>query len=218
MDPGVRTFMTTYDIDGFYTEWGEGDMKRIFSLCLFLDKLISKVDSEHMKKLHGKKGRRKQRNHRKAIKRLRAKIKNEITELHKKLSTWLCSNYKVILIPKFEVKSMSQRKNRKIRRKTVRQMACWSHYYFRQRLKDKSELFNDCNVIECDEAYTSKTCGYCGIINTKLGSSKVFKCKQPNCPQRHFCSDRDIHAARNILLRYLTRNNIDCNQNSSQKD
>ena len=24
MDPGIRTFMTWYDTNGFYTEWGEG--------------------------------------------------------------------------------------------------------------------------------------------------------------------------------------------------
>ena len=63
-------------------------------------------------------------------------------------------------------------------------------------------------MIECDESYTSKTCGYCGVINDKLGSSKEFKCKANTCPQKHLSSDRDIHAARSILLRYLTRNNI----------
>ena len=94
MDPGVRTFMTTYDTSGFCTEWGEGDMKQFFSLCLFLDRMISKVNGKEMKNLHGKKGRRKRRNLNKAVERLRTKIKNKIAELHKKMSTWLCSNYK----------------------------------------------------------------------------------------------------------------------------
>ena len=134
-------------------------MKRIFSLCLFLDRLISKVNGKEMKNLHGKKGRKKRRNRKKAIERMRTKIKNKIAELHKKMSTWLCSNYKVILIPKFNSKAMSQRKGRKIHTKTVRGMLCWSHYKFRQRLIAKSELFSDCKVIECDESYTSKTCG-----------------------------------------------------------
>ena len=69
-------------------------------------------------------------------------------------------------------------------------------------------MFKDCKVIECDEAYTSKTCGYCGTINYKLGSSKVFKCKHEDCPKKFISSDRDILAARNILLRYLSRNKI----------
>eukprot|EP00122_Pirum_gemmata_P001718 Pgem_evm2s1549 len=73
------------------------------------------------------------------------------------MSTWLCKTYKVILIPKCHTKAMSTKKGRKIGTKTVRGMLCWSHYKFRQRLIAKSELFNDCNVIECGESYTSKT-------------------------------------------------------------
>ena len=63
-------------------------------------------------------------------------------------------------------------------------------------------------MIECDESYTCKTYGYCGVINDKLGGSKVFKCKQEHCQQKLIGSDRNIHTARNILLHYLTRNNI----------
>ena len=51
----------------------------------------------------------------------------------------------------------------------------------RQRLINKNELFSHYNVIECDESYTCKTCGYCGLINDKLGGSIVVKCKQENC-------------------------------------
>eukprot|EP00122_Pirum_gemmata_P007407 Pgem_evm1s6799 len=69
-----------------------------------------------------------------------------------------------------------------------RKMLCWSHYKFRQRLQliamAKSELFNDCNVIECNESYTSKTCKYCRVINSKLGSSSVFIPKQNQRQQK----------------------------------
>ncbi len=53
-------------------------------------------------------------------------------------------------------------------------------------------LFKDCKVIECDEAYTSKTCGYCGTINYKLCSSKVFRCKHEDCTKKLVKSDRDV--------------------------
>ena len=69
------------------------------------------------------------------------------------MSTWLCSTYKVILIPKFQGKDMSKRKINSKNSKTVRGMLCWSHYKFGQGLIAKSELFEDCKVIECDEAY-----------------------------------------------------------------
>ncbi|CAG8657271.1 10408_t:CDS:2 [Cetraspora pellucida] len=57
------------------------------------------------------------------------------------------------------------------------------------------------NIVECTEEYTSKTCGKCGNINEKLGSSKMFKCGFCN-----YVVDRDFNGARNILLKYLTEN------------
>ena len=57
-------------------------------------------------------------------------------------------------------------------------------------------------VIECYEDYTSKTCGQCGVLNETLGGQEVFSCPQERCG---YVAGRDISAARNILLRYLTR-------------
>ena len=77
----------------------------------------------------------------------------------------------------------------------------WSHYSFKQRLLNKAREHPWCKVLIVDEHYTSKTCGFCGKIDQKLGGKKIFKC--------HSCkieADRDIHAARNILLRFLTLN------------
>lgn len=36
----------------------------------------------------------------------------------------------------------------------------------------------------------------------------MFKCKHEDCPKKFISSDLDIHAARNILLHYLSRNKI----------
>ena len=49
MDPQIRKIMTRYDTNGFYTEWNEEDMKRICSLCLHFDKLISGAYGPEMK-------------------------------------------------------------------------------------------------------------------------------------------------------------------------
>ena len=73
-----------------------------------------------MKNKHDKKGRRKRKSIRKAIERLPSQIKNKIGQVDKKLSTWLCSTYKLILIPKFNAKGMSTRRDRKINTKTAR--------------------------------------------------------------------------------------------------
>ncbi len=94
---------------------------------------------------------------------------------------------------------MVRRAGRKIKSVTARGMLTRPHYAFREMLKAKAELFPWVNVVECDEAYTSNTCGCCGTIHQTLSGSKVFKCKA--CK---YVADRDINAARNILLRYLS--------------
>ena len=83
-------------------------------------------------------------------------------------------------------------------------MLTWSHYGFRETLKAKAELHPWVNVIECDECYTSKTCGKCGELNSKLGSSKTFRCDKCD-----YVADRDINGARNVMIRYLT---LHCNE------
>jgi putative transposase len=190
LDPGVRTFQTTYDVSGLSTEWGKGDMNLIFILCQKMDKCQSEWKE--------KKGR-KRRATKKVWYRMIDKIKNKVNEIHRKLAVWLCENYKVILIPKFESSKMVKRGTRKINSMTARNMLTWSHYRFREMLKNKAELYPWVNVVETEEPYTSKTCGKCGEINQKLGGNKVFQCNKCN-----YVADRDINGTRNILLRYLS--------------
>ncbi|MGB2444664.1 MAG: hypothetical protein ACPIC5_07965, partial [Candidatus Poseidoniaceae archaeon] len=121
LDPGVRTFVTGYDPSGLICEWGKGDIGRIYRLCHVLDKLQgrwSQKDVRHRKRY------RLQR----AGRRIRRKIRNLVDELHKKLATWLCLNYRVVLLPEFETSKMIRRGQRKIGSRTVRSMVTWSHY------------------------------------------------------------------------------------------
>ena len=193
LDPGVRTFQTCYDADGMVMEWGAGDMNGIFRLCYNADKIQIKVNQAI--------NYQQRRRRRKALYRINEKIRNRVKELHCKLAVWLCSNYKVILLPKFKTQNMIRRGCRKLRSKTARAMCTWSHYKFQQVLLQKSQLYPWCKVIICDESYTSKTCGQCGTIHSKLGGNKVFKCPSKSC---NYQADRDVSASRNILLRYLT--------------
>ncbi len=192
LDLGVRTFQTIYDADGVGIEWGEGDLKQVFVLCRQADQIQSRIAKK-----------RATWSLRRAYHRKLRKIKDKIKECHNKLALFLCENYRVVLIPQFQVSRMVKRHNRKLQSKTVRQMCCWSHYAFREALKSKAVLFPWCKIVEVDEAYTSKTCEECGTLNQKLGSSKTFCC--PNC---NHTADRDLHAAKNILLRYITREDI----------
>ena len=200
IDPGVRTFATTYSPDGTVTEWGKSDISRIYRLCHASDDLQSRWSQKGIR--HKKRYRM-----RMAARKIRRKIHNLVDELHKKLSLWIVQNHHTVLLPSFETQQMVRRGHRRIRSKTARAMLTWSHYRFRQRLLHKAREYPWCKVIICDEAYTSKTCGNCGFIHQKLGSNKTFK-----CPQCKITMDRDMNAARNILLRYITLN---CNRASS---
>ena len=96
-----------------------------------------------------------------------------------------------ILLPKFETGKMVTRAQRKIGSKTARQMLTWSHYRFQQRLINKTREYRKSQVIICDEAYTSMTCGRRGELHEKLGGSKTFRC--PHCG---VTMDRDMNGSR----------------------
>ena len=61
-------------------------------------------------------------------------------------------------------------------------------------LQNKCNEFNK-KLFYVDETYTSKTCGFCGNLYD-VKSSRVFTC--PSCNNSY---DRDMNAARNILIK-----------------
>ena len=188
LDPGVRTFQTIYDANqGFALQVGDGDMCRIFRLCRSLDLLLSKIGLEPKSKRRYALKR--------ASRRLRRRIRNLVDEIHKQLASHLARNYDMIMIPTFETSQMVNRQGRKIRTKTARQMMCWSHFRFKQRLFTKCRQHGSKAVV-VNEAYTSKTCSCCGHLKWNLGGSKVYKCS--HC---HSVMDRDVNGAKNIFLR-----------------
>ena len=187
LDPGVRTFQTTYDPSSI-TQVGDGDMIRIVRMCVEQDRLISKQNNKET---------RAQRRYslKRAVRRLRTRVQNIVNEVHKQLAKHLAKSYDLIMIPSFEVSQMVRKQDRKIRSTTARQMMTWAHYRFRERLIHKCRQYN-CKVAIVNEAYTSKTCSCCGALHNKLAGSKVFKC--PTCG---VVMDRDANGAKNIFLR-----------------
>jgi putative transposase len=206
LDPGVRTFLTGYDPAGRACEWGRGDIGRIYRLCHHLDDLTSRASRKRGDPAgppRTKSGRvvdhHRRWRMRRAMARMRQKIRDLVDDLQHRVAKWLCQEHDVVLLPEFETQRMIRRGQRRLRSKTVRAMVTWAHYRFRQRLVAKAREYAGCRVILVDEAYTSKTCGRCGHIHRGLGGSKVFR-----CPRCGLVADRDLHAARNILLRYLS--------------
>jgi putative transposase len=187
LDPGVRTFMTFFSETSF--GWlGNDSNLYIQKLCFQLDKLVSKISKA--------KGQQK-RNLKKAASRLRGKIKNLVTELHHKVAKFLVDNFDVILLPTFETSQMVSKSRRKLRNKSVRQMLTLSHYEFKRFLKwkawEKSKI-----VVDCNEAYTSKTVSWTGEIINNLGGARVIKSHSTQLKM-----NRDLNGARGIFLRAL---------------
>lgn len=197
IDPGVRTFATCYDPAGELTEWGINAGKQLFEL----KKRADAVD----RAANVKRGRQKTRTRRVAAK-LRQRGRDLVNELHRKLALWLCKEHQTILLPEYQTQGMMKKKDktvkRRISRTTCGRMSGLSFYKFKQFLEHKAQELGS-ELIKCNESYTSVTCGTCGLLNTELGASKHFVCR--NCG---LDTDRDWNAARNILLRYIAVNNI----------
>lgn len=184
LDPGVRSFMT------FFSEYscgyfGYDDFGCIQRLTFYLDDLISRTT-----KASGKK----KRDMKKAQMRIRKRIKNLIDELHWKTANFLVNNFDIIFLPTFETSQMAKRSKRKLRSKSVRAMLTWSHYKFKMRLKHKAREFGK-EVIDVNEAYTSKTVSWTGEVKN-VGGSRVIRSGDVSL-------DRDLNGARNIFIKSL---------------
>ena len=187
LDPGIRTFLTFFSEDSF--GWlGDAANIKIQKLCFKLDKLVSKISQAKCKQ---------KRRLKLAATKLRGKIKNLVSELHKKTAKFLVDNFDVILLPTFETSQMSKKGKRRIRSKSVRQMLTLSHYQFKQFIKHKAFEYRKI-VLDVNEAYTSKTVSWTGEIVKNLGGSKTIK-----SPSTNNVMDRDLNGARGIFLRAL---------------
>jgi putative transposase len=184
LDPGIRTFQTYYSVDSC-GKIGEGDFQRIFRLSKNLDDLISRMAVSTSKP---------RRRIKKASDRLRWKIRDLINELHHKSALFFVTNFDLILLPIFETSRMALKIKRKIRSKTVRAMLSFAHYRFQQFLIHKATEHGK-KVLLVNEAYTSKTCSWNGVIKQIGGSKKI--------QDAGIVLDRDYNGARGIFIRAL---------------
>ncbi len=141
---------------------------------------------------------------RKASLRIQEKIRYLVKEVHHKAAKWLCENFETILLPTYMVSGMVRKvdaitkRRRRINKTTVKRMLSWSFYKFSQHLEHKVREYPHCQVVRVSEACTTMTCSECGSLK-KVGSSKVYECDSCNSVM-----DRDLNAARNIWLRFLS--------------
>jgi putative transposase len=99
LDPGIRSFISFYspNVSG---ELGVDVSEVLFKYFFGLDNLYSRIArSTSMKK---------KKSYRKAAFRLKERINDLISDLHYKTANFLCKNFSVIILPKFEVAPKSR--------------------------------------------------------------------------------------------------------------
>jgi len=225
LDPGVKIFQTTYDTEGTSYLIGEDDSRKIGKLSKITQRMRDGIKRDWIggdqiikngrKKLINRKRifrevktEKEKKGLLKAAAKIEHKIKNKISDLHRKTAKFLCEKYDTVIIPNFRVKQMSEKKDennnwkRKIGKETTRQMINWGHYSFRQLLIAKGKATGT-NVYVGTEEYTSKTCGNCYWINNKLQGERELQCE--NC---NLTFHRDINAARNIMILNCKKSNL----------
>ena len=132
------------------------------------------------------------------LKKIHLKLKTYVEDIHLKLSSFLVKNYKLVVVGKISVSSIVKKdRPNHLAKSANRDLLCWQHYRFRQRLLHRFSG-TDGEAVAQEESYTSKTCGNCGVKNNKLGGNETFFCE--NC---QFKTHRDVNGARNILAKYL---------------
>lgn len=191
LDPGSRNFVTGYDPSGKIVIWGQDDVSRIGRLLHHKRKLISKRQNKDVRA-------KQRRNYTLALTRLGEKIRNLVTDLHRKLSKWLCENYSRIYLPRLNFHNM-----KKLNKRSKQHLASWRHCEFLELLKNKTREYNNCYFYEVNEAYTSITCSCCGYQKKDLGRNRTYQCDM--------CGEilgRDINASKNIMLRYFSKRAI----------
>jgi putative transposase len=202
LDPGVRTFQTTWSPDGTAYKIGDAAACRIYRLMLVGDRIHGILDRK-TRRDGTRTSSAERRRLRRSLVTLSHKIRNLTDELHWKTCKFLTDRYDRILIPPFETARMSRKfdaarnRRRVIRKKTVRQMCRLRHYAFRQKLLYVAGR-RGVVVDVVDEWGTTKTCTNCGWWHRRIGGNKVFHCG--GCGVR---CDRDACGARTTFLKHM---------------
>jgi len=125
------------------------------------------------------------------LNKIEKRKKNLIDEIHWKTITDIISFNDVIFYGNINSHDIVKNSNNTYLKRDINDL---KFYLFKQRLIFKSLIKNK-YVILVNEAFTSKTCSCCGS-RYNIGSSKTYNCS--NCKST---MDRDINAAKNILIK-----------------
>ena len=195
IDPGIRTFMTTFGNNGC-TEY-----KHDKSILDKLNKEIIILKNNRSKQIKHLKIKKNEDNittkniysriRKKAFVKREEKKINVIDELHWKSIKNILNYNDVIFYGDIKSHDIVKHGSNKNLNKSFNDM---KFYKFKQRLIYKASIENK-QVFCINEAFTTQTCSFCGN-KYKPECSKIYNCV--NCKN---IIDRDINAAKNILMK-----------------
>ena len=205
IDQGVRTFATTYSPQDASFVGEDFAKTTLFPLMKKVDNYLSQKQKLFNQFPNVKFNdlpqwtRDRITNCDKQITKLKCKKEHVLNDLHHRFAYDLVNNFDCIFLPTFKTRGMVRRegKVRTIRRNTARQMLDLGHYKFKMVLKWYAKKYGK-KVIDCNEAYTSRTRSWNGDIDERLQGKKIIKDKD-------FIVNRDVNGARNIFIKCLTR-------------
>lgn len=181
IDLGVRTFATVYSPEKT-VEIGN-NMKPVLNLYFKrMDKLKGSLDTKVIK----------EKLYKKILEKIGNRMRNRIDDLHKKVSSYLTSTYKEIIIGKFSTKSMISNVCSNISDITKRALTTLQFYRFNDRLKIMADK-NSCTLKFINEYKTTKTCHNCKNEKHDLKGNSIYKCDSCNIEL-----GRDVNASINI--------------------
>ncbi len=188
LDPGVRTFVTSFS-NQEVCKFGDGlhsiinDLSnRIDGLSSIRDRIVGECPWMQQRR----------RNLQRSIWKASNRIADLVDDLHRRAAYDLVTRYDVILLPMFETSQMVAKPSRKIRRKTVRVMQRLRFFAFGEHLSWMCRKYGK-TLLRVNESYTSKTDSRSGEVK-QIGGAKTIN-----------GFDRDTNGARGILLRALSR-------------
>jgi transposase len=181
VDPGVRTFMTTFGNQGC-TEYEHNT-----SLIVLLDKKIRLLKDRRERKTRVTKRR---------ILKVEKKKSNIINELHWKTINEMLKVNDFIFYGDIKSHSIVKGKQNSTLNRNVNNL---KFYKFKERLLFKS-IERSKKVYLVNEAYTTQTCSFCGN-KYNPGCSKIY-----NCVLCKKSIGRDVNASKNILMKGIIEN------------
>lgn len=184
LDPGVRTFLTGYSPTGVSFKVGENQISQ-------MKRLHERID--HLRSVRTRVSKRRTRwRIKQRLETMERALFGVVNDMHNQTTAALTRNYDTILLPTFGTSEMLM--GGCIASTTKRRMQGLSHYSFQQKLIRQCKK-NGCTLYLVGEEYTTKGCGGCGKLRV-VGGDKIYSC--PHCG---YTMDRDVHGARNILIK-----------------